>query len=139
MTPMKKLMLSLTLTFFALPLFANPQLFTRYESVRQSLLKNSLADVKSAAAALAADARKAKQPEVAVQADAVSKSADLPKARAAFAPLSDQMIKLRASAAGAKPAVYHCTMIKKAWLQPKGQVGNPYDPAMPACGTLKEE
>jgi hypothetical protein len=30
-------------------------------------------------------------------------------------------------------------MVKKSWLQPKGQVGNPYDTAMAVCGELKSE
>lgn len=119
--------------------FANPTLFARYEAVRQGLLGNSLEKVQSAAKQLATDARSAKQAEVAKLADAVATSGDLPKARTAFAALSDQMIQLREKAAGPRPAVYGCPMLNKSWLQEKGKVGNPYDPAMPMCGALKKE
>jgi len=134
---MKRIALALALA--AVPLFANPALFGRYETVRQSFLKNSLKDVQTSAAALAADARKAKLDKVAKEADAVAKSADLPKARAAFATLSESMIALRNATKGARPAVYGCSMLKKSWLQPKGQAGNPFDPAMAMCGELKAE
>lgn len=134
---MKRIALALALA--AVPLFANPALFGRYETVRQSFLKNSLKDVQTSAAALAADARKAKLARLAKEADAVAKSADLPKARVAFATLSESMIALRNTTKGARPAVYGCSMLKKSWLQPKGQAGNPFDPAMAMCGELKAE
>lgn len=133
---MKKLILVLALS---LPIFANPSLYTRYESVRQGFLKNTLADVNKSAAALAADARAAKNGSVAKFADAVAKAPDIEKARAAFATLSDELIRQRATAAGAKPSVYYCPMVRKSWLQAKGQVGNPYDAAMSMCGELKAE
>ncbi len=114
-------------------------LFTRYEAVRQNLLKRSLDDVKSSAASLAAEARKAKQPAIATKADAVANSANIAAARTGFAALSDELIKVRNGASGTRPAVYHCSMVKKSWLQPKGKVGNPYDPAMAMCGELKAE
>ncbi|HYK01109.1 MAG TPA: DUF3347 domain-containing protein [Thermoanaerobaculia bacterium] len=133
---MKRTLLALLVT---LPLFANPTLFTRYEGIRQGFLKTSLKDVKAGATAFAAAARKAKQPDLAKEADAVAKSADLDKARVAFAALSTSMIKLQATTKGARPAVYYCPMIRKEWLQPKGEVGNPYDTAMAMCGALKSE
>ena len=133
---MKKLLIVLALTF---PLFATTGLFQRYEAIRQSFLKGSLTDVQKNAAALAKDARAAKNAVVAAQADAVAKSADLDKARAAFGKLSEEMVKVQKDATGARPAVYHCPMVQKSWLQPKGEVGNPYDASMPTCGVLKAE
>jgi hypothetical protein len=133
---MKKLLVVLALTF---PVFANTGLFTKYEAVRQGLLKSSLADVQKNAAALAKDARTAKNNAVAVQADAVAKSADLVQARTAFGALSDEMVKVQKSTAGTRPAVYYCSMVKKSWLQAKGKVGNPYDSNMAMCGELKAE
>lgn len=135
---MKRLFLTLTL-LAALPALADTTLFTRYEAVRKSFLASSFKDVQSGAKQFAADARAAKQEDIAKKADAVAKAADLDGARIAFAALSDDMIKLRASSKGARPSVYHCPMVAKAWLQPKGQVGNPYDPSMATCGSLKEE
>jgi hypothetical protein len=133
---MKRTIIALLL---AVPLFASTNLFTRYEAIRQGFLKTSLKDVQKCATALAAEARKAKQDDLANEAEAVAKSKDLDKARAAFAALSESMIALQAKTEGARPAVYSCPMIRKSWLQPKGQVGNPYDTAMALCGTLKSE
>ena len=132
---MKKLFVVLALTF---PLFANTTLFTKYEAVRQSLLKKDLAAAQKNAAALHTDAQKAKKPTIAEFAQAVEKSRDLAGARRAFGALSDEMIKVRNTTKGARPAVYYCSMVKKSWLQPKGQVGNPYDSAMALCGELKD-
>ena len=133
---MKRTLLALLVT---LPLFANPNLFTKYEAVRQGFLKLSIKEVQASATAFAAEARKAKQTDLAKEADAVAKSADLDKARVEFAKLSESMIKLQAKTEGKRPAVYHCPMIRKQWLQPKGTVGNPYDTAMALCGALKSE
>lgn len=123
----------------AVSAFASAPLFTKYEATRQGFLSGSLKDVQTNARQLAAEARTAKQDEVAKLADAVAKSPDLDKARVAFAALSDELIKRRADAKTAKPSVYHCPMVNKSWLQPKGKVGNPYDSSMVMCGLMKEE
>ncbi len=133
---MKKLFLVLALT---VPVFANPALFSRYESVRQSLLKSDLAGAQKNAAALAMDAKKAKNAPLAELAQSLTVTRDMAGARRVFGLLSDEMIKVRTAAKGARPAVYYCSMAKKSWLQPKGQVGNPYEPDMPSCGELKAE
>jgi hypothetical protein len=133
---MKKLLVALALTF---PVFANTAMFTKYESVRQSLLKNDLAATQKHAAALAVDAKAAKNATVAEFAQSVAKSNDLDGARRSFSLLSDELVKVRNAAKGARPAVYFCPMVKKSWLQPKGEVGNPYEPAMATCGELKAE
>lgn len=133
---MKKLVLALALTF---PVLATPALFTKYESVRQSLLKSDLAGAQKHAAALATDAKKAKNTAVSELAQGVAKSRDMAAARRNFAALSDELIKVQKTTKGARPAVYHCPMVNKSWLQAKGQVGNPYDSAMPSCGVLKAE
>ena len=133
---MKKLFVVLALTF---PILANPTLFTKYETVRQSLLKNDLPAAQKNAAVLATNAKAAKNATVAELAQAVEKSRDIAGARRAFGLLSDEMIKVQKATKGARPAVYYCPMVKKSWLQPKGQVGNPYDSAMALCGELKAE
>ena len=135
---MRKLLIVALLTFAA-SAFANPSFFTKYETVRKALIAEKLAEVKAGAAALATDATKAKNAEVAKLADAVAKSGDIDKARVAFAALSDELIKLRATATGTKPSVYFCPMVNKSWLQTKGKIGNPYDSAMVECGMLKAE
>lgn len=135
---MRKFVL-LAIVALAVPAMAGTDLYTKYETVRQALLKSSLADARAGAKTLAAAARTAKNADLAKQADALATAADLDAARQSFAPLSDSMIRLRASATGAKPAVYYCSMVKKSWLQPKGKIGNPYDASMSMCGELKEE
>lgn len=123
----------------ALPLFANSTLFSKYETTRQALLQQKLADVQSSAKALAAEAATAKNAPVAKTAEAVAKAGDLKAARVAFAALSDELIKVRNAAKGERPAIGFCPMVNKSWLQGKTQeVGNPYDPAMATCGMIKE-
>jgi hypothetical protein len=133
---MKKLLVVLALT---VPVFANTALFTKYEAVRQSLLKSDLAGARKNAAALATDAKKAKNATVAELAQSLTVTKDLAGARRVFGVLSDEMIKVRSTATGARPAVYYCPMAKKSWLQPKGQVGNPYEAGMASCGELKAD
>lgn len=127
------------LLLVAVSTFANANVFAKYEATRQAFLAGKLKSVQTHAAALAADARKAKQAGIAKRADAVAQSADLDKARVAFAALSDEVIRYRATVKGNKPAIYSCPMINKSWLQPKGKIGNPYDAAMAMCGVLKSE
>ena len=135
---MKSFVLAVTLAA-ALPAAASTALFSSYEGVRQGLLSSSLEEVQQNAARLATQASKAKDAALAQQAEAVAKSRDLASARTAFAALSDEMIRLRNAAEGDRPAVYHCSMVKKSWLQEKGKVGNPYAPSMQMCGELKAE
>jgi hypothetical protein len=128
---MKKLLLLFALT---VPVFANPSLFKSYEAMRQAFLRNSLKDVQKTAAVLASDAQKAKRTTIAEFAQSVAIAKNLDDARRSFAALSDEMIKLPG-----RPPVYYCDMARRSWLQPKGKVGNPYEPAMATCGTLKKE
>ena len=72
---MKRLILLVTL---ALPLFANPtNLFTKYEAIRQGLLGSSLAEAKKSAAALAADASKARLATIADFAQSIAVAREL--------------------------------------------------------------
>ena len=126
------------LALAAMPLFANTTLFSKYETVRQGLLKEKLADVQSAAKALAAASKD--NAAVAKAATAVAKAKDLKAARTAFGTLSDEMIKVRNAAKGDRPAVGFCPMVNKSWLQSqKDPIGNPYDSAMAACGMFKKD
>ena len=119
-------------------LIAMTSLFDRYEAVRQSLLKASVADVQRSAKALADAAQAEKQSAIAGRAREVSSAATLKAARESFAALSGEMIRFRESQSGDKPAVAYCSMEKKSWLQPNGAIANPYvDAAMRACGEIK--
>jgi copper/silver efflux system protein len=115
-------------------------LFPRYESVRKSLLAGSLDGVKSNAASLAGDAGASKRTEIANDAGALARSSDLESARHAFAALSDAMIAYRAAGNEQPvPQVVYCVMARHSWLQPKGEISNPYfaDPAMRGCGEVR--
>lgn len=137
--PLMRMKSLAVLALVAVPLFANPTLFTKYETVRQGLLKQKLADVQTAAKELAAEALKAENADVAKTAEAVAKTGDLKAARTAFAALSDAMIKVRNATKGDRPAIGFCPMVNKSWLQAKSdKVGNPYEPAMAECGMIKE-
>lgn len=126
------------LALAAMPLFADTTLFSKYETVRQGLLKEKLADVQTSAKALAAAAKG--NAEVAKAATAVSQAKNINAAREAFGTLSDEMIKVRNAAKGDRPAVGFCPMVNKSWLQSqKDPIGNPYDSAMAACGMFKKD
>jgi hypothetical protein len=135
-----KFKLFAVLALAATPLFASPDLFSKYEAVRQGLLKTSLKDTQATAKQLATAARAAKNETVAKQADAVAAAKDLAGARAAFGTLSEEMIKVRNAAKGDRPAVAFCPMVNKSWLQSaKAEIGNPYDSAMAQCGMIKKD
>ena len=134
------MMKRLAVVFFllAMPLAASEQvLFSKYEIVRQALLRNAVADVKASAADLAGAARAAKQTELASRAESLKSASTLKDARALFGTLSDEMIRLRDMQTGDRPQVLYCSMEKKSWLQPKGATTNPYvDASMRACGEV---
>ena len=109
-------------------------LLDHYDGIRQALIQGNLKDAQTRATALAAAAKE--NPAIAARARDVAKSANLNQAREAFAPLSDEMIKVRRKG---DPAVYYCSMVRKSWLQKKGDVGNPYAAGMEKCGELKAE
>jgi len=114
-------------------------LFPSYESARQALMTQNVPKIQSAAAALAKDARAAKQDAVAVRAEALAKATSFPAAKSAFGALSDEMIRYRAAMKAKEPIVVYCSMEKKSWLQPRGTVVNPYvDPSMRSCGTVTQ-
>ncbi len=118
---------------------AQQPLFAKYEAARQAMLKASLPRVQSSAKELADAAIAAKQTAIASGADGLSRAANINQARAAFAVVSDEIIKFRNSQSGVRPAVAYCSMEKKSWLQPKGAISNPYlDESMRSCGEFKE-
>lgn len=116
-------------------------LYPRYEAVRQALLADSFERVQTNAIALERDAKQSQQPLIADRAKTVAGSTDLEQARERFAALSDAMIAYRAAGnEQPKPELVYCSMAKHAWLQPKGEITNPYyaDEGMRACGEVRE-
>jgi Protein of unknown function (DUF3347) len=116
--------------------------YDHYLKIQASLANDSLTGV----AENANDITKAVQgdtkmlpTEVGTQADALANAKDLKKARAAFKPLSDALIKYLADnkAKTAYVQVY-CPMAKASWLQADKNVNNPYlGKAMPDCGEIQ--
>ena len=78
--------------------------------------------------------------QMAVAGQALAAAADLETARNAFYDLTKPLVHYRELMTGDKPAVAYCPMAKKSWLQPKGEIGNPYHgQSMPRCGQIVSE
>ena len=113
-------------------------LYSKYESVRQSLVAGDLPTAKTHAQSLANAA--AKHPDIAAKATALADAKTLDTARDAFGAVSEAMIAYRTTAdERPKPQLVYCSMAKRSWLQPKGEINNPYlDASMRSCGEIKE-
>jgi hypothetical protein len=65
---------------------------------------------------------------------------DLEQAREAFGKLSEAMVHFRQMVRDPGPVVVFCSMAQAAWLQPKGEIGNPYyGQGMARCGEVVSE
>ena len=137
-----RVLLFLATLVVTVPLFANEtKIFASYETVRQAILKGSIADVQKTAKSLAVVARSEKQESIVVHAETLTEANDIASARKVFAGLSDEVIKFRAAGCCERPAVAYCTMEKKSWLQPAGTpITNPYmDGGMRSCGQFVKD
>ena len=76
-------------------------------------------------------------PEIAGAAEKVAAAQSLEEAREAFGELSKPMVRYREMVGAERPIVVYCPMVKKAWLQPEGELENPYfGQEMPRCGEV---
>lgn len=129
-----------------------------YEAIRQALLADRTAGVAENAAAIEKVAKglaagftaeragvpaakvadtKALLPQVAAAAARLAAVKDLKTARAAFGDLSKPLVQWREMAGGPRPVVVYCSMVKQSWLQPQGEIGNPYyGQEMARCGEV---
>lgn len=129
-----------------------------YEAVRLSLVKDTMADVAEHAKAIehrmhelakAFDAHdagvpadksaecEALLPEISSAAAHLAGTEDLEQAREALFELSKPMGRYRKLAGIEGTMVVFCSMAKKAWIQPHGEIGNPYlGQEMPSCGEM---
>ncbi|MBT8213772.1 MAG: DUF3347 domain-containing protein [Acidimicrobiia bacterium] len=129
-----------------------------YEAVRLSLVKDTMADVAEHAKAIehrmhelakAFDAHdagvsadksaecEALLPEISSAAARLAGTEDLEQAREALFELSKPMGRYRKLAGTEGTMVVFCSMAKKAWIQPHGEIGNPYlGQEMPTCGEV---
>jgi hypothetical protein len=117
--------------------------YDHYLKIQADLASDSLTGVAENAEAITTAVQgdaKILPAEVGAQAEALAKAKDLRKARAAFEPLSNLLIKYLADhkAKGAYVEVY-CPMARASWLQADKNVKNPYfGPPMSGCGVIKE-
>lgn len=132
-------------------------LVTHYEAIRVALLHDTMKDVATHATALAAAARAEAGPvkpapvpkaatsqpaanpltDLAAAADRLAGAKDLAAARKAYAPVSKAVIAWHAARAKDGNVVVYCPMVKESWLQPKGEIGNPYyGQSMAKCGEI---
>jgi hypothetical protein len=129
-----------------------------YEAIRLALVNDTLEEVLEHAQAIegrmtklmedfrAADAGvpegesaacKALLPEAASAAELLASAEGLDQARAAFFELSKPLGRYRKLAGSFGTVVVSCPMAKKAWIQPEGEIGNPYmGQGMPVCGQV---
>jgi hypothetical protein len=83
-----------------------------------------------------ADAVKTLLPEIEDRATDLAAAQDLAAVRNAFAELTKPLVRYHRLVEGTRPVVAYCPMEKKAWMQPDGPIGNPYDPSMLRCGEV---
>lgn len=129
-----------------------------YEAVRQALLHDTTKGVgghataiadqaaaleksfDAAAAGVVADSQGACEallPDIVTAARKLATADDLAAARAAFGELSKPLVRYREMVPGERPMVVYCPMAKESWLQPEGEVGNPYfGQSMARCGQI---
>jgi hypothetical protein len=117
------------------------RIFVTYEQAREALITESLPKLRKAAKHIGASARQADEQKLSELAETLEKAPDIKAARVAFAALSDGAIKYRETrCCGDKPVVVYCSMKKQSWLQPAGEIGNPYvDASMRKCGEIMEQ
>jgi len=128
-----------------------------YEPIRLALLEDSMDGVNDHGKAIATELRalasdfsaervgasgdaasivEEKLDEMIAAADAIAEAASLEAARDGIYALTKPMVRWRQGVAESdRPAVAYCPMYKRSWLQPDGQIGNPYG-GMPRCGEI---
>lgn len=78
--------------------------------------------------------------EIESAASKLSAAGDLTSAREAFFALTKPMAKYRKLAGDDETIVAYCPMAQKAWIQPEGEIRNPYlGQEMPTCGEVVGE
>lgn len=111
-----------------------------YEMTRKALVSDTVAGIPGHAAEIAKLAKSAPAdlaPQIAEAAKKLSAAKDLKTARDAFYELSKPMVRWREAAGSKAHVVAYCSMTKRSWLQPKGEIGNPYyGKSMATCGEV---
>lgn len=117
-----------------------------YEAIWKALSGDSLEGVAEHAEAIAEIAETAEHPAevtdatdipgaIAEQAKSLAVASDVDAARGAFGDLTKPLVRYRKAVGADKLKVAYCPMAKKAWLQPEGDIENPYyGSEMLTCG-----
>lgn len=134
------------------------EILGQYEAIRVTLLSDAMTDVAKHATAIANrvdelaqnfDAKDAGVPaeksaeckallrEISSTASRLAEADGIEEAREALFELSKPMGRYRKLAGVEGSMVVFCSMAKKAWIQPHGEIGNPYmGQKMPSCGEV---
>jgi len=78
-------------------------------------------------------------PEMREAAESLASAEELDAARDAFYELTLPLVRYHARLVEkeGRPAVAYCSMAKRSWLQPEGEIGNPYHgQKMEKCGSI---
>ncbi len=141
-------LVALTLLLTAGPVFSTPApapagfdaVLGHYEAVRKALLADTVTGIPGHAAAIGRLAKGAPAelaPKIIEAATRLAAAENLNAARDAFYELSKPMVRWREAAGSKEHVVAYCSMSKRSWLQPKGEIGNPYyGKAMAKCGEV---
>ena len=137
------------------------RMLTHYESIRQALLNDSTEGTAEEARHIRHLARsleskfsdqaagiqpdrggdlRALLPAIREASASLTESGDIAETRAAFGKLSKAMAQYRHMTPDPHPAVAFCSMAQEVWLQPEGEIGNPYyGQSMARCGEIVSE
>ncbi len=75
--------------------------------------------------------------EIEARASSLAATGDLVSAREDFFALTQPMARYRMLTGDHRTVVAYCSMAQKAWIQPEGEIGNPYlGQEMPKCGEV---
>lgn len=75
--------------------------------------------------------------EIEAKASSLAATRDLVSAREDFFTLTQPMARYRKLTGDQRTVVAYCSMAQKAWIQPEGEIGNPYlGQEMPGCGEV---
>jgi len=168
-TTWKKTLWATALLLLVLPLSVSAaqntfaEIYEHYDAMLKDLIADKVPDTKTHGAAIqeaaaklheewsaeaagvkaeAGDEVQALLPEVEKAAAALREATELDAAREAFYELSKPLVRyLEATEAGeGRPVVAYCPMVRKSWLQEKGDITNPYyGTSMLACGSVVSE
>ncbi len=133
------------------------EVMEHYEPVRLALLGDSMDGVSEHGRAMAAELRslqadfsaeragtsgdaaavvEEKLDGMIAAADGIAEAKSLQAARDGFYELTKPLVRWHSGVSeGSRPAVAYCPMHKRSWLQPDGEIGNPYG-SMPRCGEI---